>query len=507
MSTSPTEASAPKASIGRQVAFGAAWVMAGAMAGKAVGMGVQVVLGWVLVPEDFAIYAAALGLNLVAAALLDGGAERFLLRSGDSYGRVIAASTRIAYLANGLAGLAVLGIAAWAWWWRGDAVLAGVLGVMAVHAATRTPVSMLRTRLRHAMRFGTVARTEVVAIVFRGVLSVVLALSGLGAFAFVIPLVASLPVEWALLARQAKTLPKPACDGRADSVLDVLRSTRWIVAANTALTLAGRGDYLALTIAAPKVLGVYFFGFQLAVASMQLFMASFRSVLLPGLTGVGDDPVRLRAAARRAIGTVNLLLPPVCAALALLSPALVHLVWDGRWDESIVVVQAVALSTAVRAASPVGFALMEVHARWVRVAVLNAVDGASLIAVVFVGASIFGEDLAALVWLVAVQRALIGVTIQCSALRLIGVRPMSMLRWLGPGILALATGVLAVWFWGHWPSSANIDLADGVIGLSIFLAGWSTFVAVFERGQLRWGLELLRRRGRPRDPEMERSDD
>ncbi len=177
MSTSPTEASAPKASIGRQVAFGAAWVMAGAMAGKAVGMGVQVVLGWVLVPEDFAIYAAALGLNLVAAALLDGGAERFLLRSGDSYGRVIAASTRIAYLANGLAGLVVLGIAAWAWWWRGDAVLAGVLGVMAVHAATRTPVSMLRTRLRHAMRFGTVARTEVVAIVFRGVLSVVLALS------------------------------------------------------------------------------------------------------------------------------------------------------------------------------------------------------------------------------------------------------------------------------------------------------------------------------------------
>jgi O-antigen/teichoic acid export membrane protein len=494
MSTTPSEASAVKASIGRQVAFGAVWVMAGAMAGKAVGLGVQVVLGWVLVPEDFAIYASALGLNLVAAALLDGGTERFLLRSGDSYGRVIVASTRIAYLANGLAGLAVLGIAAWAWWWRGDAVLAGVLGVMAVHAATRTPVSMLRTRLRHAMRFGTVVRTEVVAMVFRGVLSAVLAMSGLGAFAFVVPLIASLPLEWALLARQVNCLPQPICDRRAESVRTVLRSTRWIVAANSALTLAARGDYLALTIAAPQVLGVYFFGFQLALASMQLFMVSFRSVLLPGLSRVGDDPARLRSATRRAIRTTNLVLPPVCACLALISPVLVHLVWKGRWDDSIVVIQAVALSTAFRAASPVAFSLMEARARWVRVAVLNVLDGLTLMATVFLAVWWSGADVASIVWLVALQRALIGVVIQSSALGLIRVGAVQSIRWLGSGMLATGIGLATAAAFGTWPDATNTDLGSGVTGVGLFGLGWTLFVAIFERDQIRWIVTLLRRR-------------
>lgn len=483
-------------SIGRQVALGVVWVVAGALAGKIVGVGVQVVLGWVLAPADFAIFASALGLNLVAAALLDGGAERFLLRSGDAYGRVIRAATRLAWLANTLAGVAVLGIAAWAWWWRRDDVLAGVLVVMAVQAAGRTPVSMQRIRLRHAMRFGVVARIEAAAIVFRGLLSVGLALLGLGAFAFVIPLVVSLPLEWVLLRRQSRDLPRRESDGPSDSIREVLRSTRWIVAANTALTLAGRGDYLALTIAAPGVLGPYFFGFQLAVASMQLFMASFRSVLLPGFSRVGDDPARLRSAARRAIGAVNLLLPPACAALAILAPAMVHMVWRGRWDDSIVVVQAVAISTAVRAASPVAFSLMEVRGRWARVAMLNTIDGATLVGTVLIGAWRFGEDLAALVWLVAAQRAAIGIAIQCSGLALVGVPPLAMARWLGSGLVATIGGVVAVAACGDVPGPSNTSAIDGFTRLAIFVAVWGVMVAAFERPRLRWVLDVLRHGGK-----------
>lgn len=481
-------------SIGRQVAVGAAWAVAGALAAKSVGVGVQIVLGWVLLKEDFAIYAAALGLNLVGAALLDGGTERFLLRSGDAYERAIVAATRLATSANVLAGVLVLGLALWAWGWRGDGTLAGVLLVMAIHASVRTPVSMERIRLRHAMRFGVVARVEVVAIVSRGALSVVLALLGLGAYSFVLPLVASLPLEWWMLHRQSRRLMRVNADGPPQSVGEVLRSTRWIIASNGALTLAGRGDYLALTIAAPSLLGAYFFGFQLAVASMQLFMASFRSVLLPGLARVGDDPVRLRSVARRAIGASNLLLPPACAALALLSPALVHFVWQGRWDDSIVVIQAVALSTAVRAASPVAFSLMEARARWIRVAVLNTLDGTTLMATVLLGAWWYGDDLAAIVWLVAVQRALISVAIQSSALLLIGVGPWRSIQWLGTGMLATGIGLAAAAGIGSWPDASNTDPRDGLACLALFVTAWGLFVGVFERAQIRWVLDLLRRK-------------
>lgn len=484
-------------SIGQRVARGAAWVVFGAMVGKLVGVAVQVVLGWVLLPEDFAIYASALGLNLVAAALLDGGIERFLLRSGEAYERVVDAAARLATIANLLAGALVLILAAWIWLSRDDGALAAVLLVMAASAAGRTPVSMERIRLRHAMRFAAVTRVEVVAIVFRGLLSIMLAILGFGPLSLVLPLVASLPMEWWLLRRHSQGLTRHPVDGPRESVRGVLRETRWIIASNTALTLAGRGDYLTLTIAAPAVLGPYFFGFQLVVASLQLFMASFRSVLLPGLSRVGDDPIRIRMVAKRAIGATNLLLTPACAVLALLSPALIHLVWMGRWDDSIVVVQAVALSTAVRAASPVAFALMEARSRWVRVAVLNAMDGASLIAAVLVAVWLFGEDLAAIAWLVAAQRALVGIIIQRSALGTIGVGRVQTMRWLGAGMIATAVGLLLASAAGEWPSAGNVDLRDALIKTALFLLGWACFVGMFERTQVRGLIDLLRR-GRSR---------
>jgi len=473
--------------------MGAASVAAGAMAGKAVGVFVQIALGWLLVPEDFAIYASALGLNLVTASLIDGGTGRFLLRSGEDYLRLVRPARKLAAMANGLSGVIVLGLSTWSWWYWGDGRLAAVLAVMACQTILTTPISMARIRLQHAMRFEAVARVEVTSIVLRGLMSVGLAALGFGPMAFVLPLPINLPIEWLLLSRAAGgALPDLPAAG--ESVRGVLRSTRWIIASNTAQTLAGRGDYLALTLAAPSILASYFFGFQLAAASVQLFMSSFRLVLLPGLSWVGDDLARLRTVARRAVGVANLVFPFACGGLLLLSPTVVDAVWAGRWNDSIVVIQAVALSTAMRAGTPVAFALMEARSKWIQVAVINAANGVSLIAVVLLTVAWFGSNLTAVVVAVALQRVMMGLVVQGVALRMIGVGGFSILRWIGSGPLAMASGLAMVLLVVDLPDAERTGGADGLVALALFLVGWSAFVLVFERRHLADVSTLLRRR-------------
>lgn len=489
---SPTSVTAPS-SVGRRVALGAASVAAGAMAGKTVGVFVQIALGWLLAPEDFAIYASALGLNLVTASLIDGGTGRFLLRSGEDYLRLVRPARKLAAIANVISGMIVLWIAAWSWWYWADGRLAAVLAIMAGQTILVTPVSMARIRLQHAMRFAAVARIEVISVVIRGLMSVGLAALGFGPMAFVLPLLINLPIEWMLLSRAAGgALPDAPAAG--ESVRSVLRSTRWIVASNTAQTLAGRGDYLALTLAAPSILASYFFGFQLAAASVQLFMSSLRLVLLPGLSWVGDDLTRLRTVARRAVGVANLVFPFACGGLLLLSPTVVDAVWAGRWNDSIVVIQAVALSTAMRAGTPVAFALMEARSKWIRVAVINAANGASLIAVVLLTVAWFGSNLTAVVVGVALQRVVMGFVVQGVALRMIGVGGLAILRWVASGPLAMASGLTVVLLVVDLPDAERTGVTDGLAALALFLVGWSAFVLLFERRHLADAVMLLRRR-------------
>ncbi len=81
----------------------------------------------------------------------------------------------------------------------------------------------------------------------------------------------------------------------------------------------------------------------------------------------------------RSIRLAAFLIAPGGVFIAIAGPAAVHLLWEGRWDESIPVVQAIVLSASMRGLAVVSGAGVEAAGRWRWRAALEAIDGLSLI--------------------------------------------------------------------------------------------------------------------------------
>jgi len=61
------------------------WATLGTITSKSASFGAQLVLGWTLEKEDFALYAIAISWSTIAFALRNGGTEKLLVQSGRRY--------------------------------------------------------------------------------------------------------------------------------------------------------------------------------------------------------------------------------------------------------------------------------------------------------------------------------------------------------------------------------------------------------------------------------------
>ena len=67
------------------VASGMLWATFGTLASKFASLAAQLVLGWVLSKEDFALYAIAISWSTIVLALRNGGTQRLLIQQGSKY--------------------------------------------------------------------------------------------------------------------------------------------------------------------------------------------------------------------------------------------------------------------------------------------------------------------------------------------------------------------------------------------------------------------------------------
>ena len=61
------------------------WATFGTLASKFASLAAQLVLGWVLSKEDFALYAIAISWSTIVLALRNGGTQRLLIQQGSKY--------------------------------------------------------------------------------------------------------------------------------------------------------------------------------------------------------------------------------------------------------------------------------------------------------------------------------------------------------------------------------------------------------------------------------------
>lgn len=375
--------------LARRTVRGLMWFLINVILGKGLSFASFIVLGWVLSKEDFGVYASAFALAAFAQVFRDGGVTYLLPQRGEAEFQRIAGPVFWMAAAFNLAVGAVLAAAAWpAAAYYDDPRIARILWIIALAVPLATPATVFTAVLQMRLRFDAASRIGIASSITRNVSIVILALAGAGPLSFVIPLVLVAVVEGALgylAVREAVWLRRP--DLRAWP--ELFSASRWLILTVIASAGINQGAYLALSaVAGPRVVGLFFFAYQLVLQIDALLNYAVGFVLLGAFSSIKESEQRQQAAAVRAARALALIATPATVGLAVVAAPFERLVWGGKWAEAVFAVQAIALFCAWRIVFAVPASATQARGLWKYNAALLIVGGLVTIAGITVAALI-----------------------------------------------------------------------------------------------------------------------
>ncbi len=365
-----------KTTLGSLAATGMVWATIGTIASKLASLSAQLVLGWVLSTEDFALYAIAISWSTIILALRNAGTQRFLIQKGSGgYDEFASICFKIALLFNGI-GFVLLAIAAPALSHLYESTsLNTIIWIIALALPLNTASLVFQAKLSSDMSFGKLTQINIWSAILRHGSMTAFALAGLGPLSFVLPLILIAVFEtvagWYSIGAwpSNRRLTWPA-------MRDVLRDSRWVMVTSLAGILVMNGDYLAISLLQNKeTLGIYYFGFQLSFSLAALFTNGVEAVMMPAFSRLHHDQERQKMAFFKAARILMLGATLACFALVLAATPLIHGLWGGKWDRAIPVVQLLALSLPVKLVVPLCRSLIEGRGEWKFVSKLLLADG------------------------------------------------------------------------------------------------------------------------------------
>jgi O-antigen/teichoic acid export membrane protein len=401
----------------------------------------------------------------------DGGTRKILIQRGGEYEAIGRGAFQISLLFNALAATLLATASPLLERFFDAAGLAPLLWVVAGSILLSTLGTVQRSKLAIDMRFRTLAVLGTSSALLRQLSSIAFALMGFGAMSFVLPLLLTAVFEavctWVIVG----WVPR----GAALSwrlFRDLLLQSRWVMFGAFALSLMLQGDYLAVgRLEDTHVLGIYFFAFQLTASVATLFTTGMDSVLLPTMAKLKEDQARQVNAFRRTVRVLTMAAAPCSVGLALISPALISVLWRGKWDAAIAPAQVLSLSIVTRLLVPAAISLVESHGRWKLRSSLMLVDGVATVAFACIGAYL-GEALSIAAW-VSIGGAVMTL-MYCAAAGRVMSLPMSRIiaDTLPPVVIAATAGAGAVVLAGMLPSHSLVRTAAAALSFTLlFLIG------------------------------------
>ncbi|MDR3450294.1 MAG: oligosaccharide flippase family protein [Alphaproteobacteria bacterium] len=343
----PLESDLPVDSIGKKSASGIMWTTALNIGGRALSNLIsQLVLARVLLPEDFGVVGLAYTISGFFSVLTGFGIEQVFQQRRP---RMHMWATQAFALSLGLATTVAVAMAVYA-----------PIGARLYHnpevtklvwvVALSLPLSALGTvptaQLKSLLRFKFLAVYSSIELIASQTLTVALALYGMGALSFVLPLPLAALIRAIVFWRVAPMHLRPRRRARGWRRM----MSRGVAAFGVSIvnTSIGQGDYVTLGLIAPApVVGIYYFAFKLAAQPVMLLAGNFMGVLRPALVAMSGDPTRQCNAALKTGKLLGLLTAPLCLMQAAVAEPLLHLLFGERWNASIPLVQILSLGLSI----------------------------------------------------------------------------------------------------------------------------------------------------------------
>jgi O-antigen/teichoic acid export membrane protein len=347
----------PQTPVGGMQSMALAHVLA-----RLAGLAGQLALGWLLTPNDFGVYALAVGISGVVTALRNGGTTQILVTRPASYAKNAGLYFRVSLAFNFTAAALLMIVAAAVY--RHKPALAIILVGIGASFPIGTRAALLRGELTIGGKFRELSVIDFASAVAWQLSVCCLAWLGFGAMSFAVPPVLQAIVETALTWMYASKVPNITKHSRGE-YLHLMRDTRWIMLSALVLTFSTTGDYFAVGILADlPTTGAYFFAFQFAASLATPINASIEVVLPTFLATARDQPERQRAIYRTATNFVLLLVVPATVAFALISRPIVALAWNGKWDYAIPAIQLLVVCTPAWLLVNIARALLDARGLW-----------------------------------------------------------------------------------------------------------------------------------------------
>lgn len=347
----------------------------------------QFVTGAVLTETDFGLFAITLFFATVAVSALSALRPLLIerLTRGDSVDSLWRAGLYL-MLAFAAATMALSGPIS-SWLDKPDAQ--PVLLAMAPTIPLQYAMLIGSARLAAQLRFKESSRIFTASATARHVSTIVFALLGFGAYSLVLPIFIEVLVEGTLLWKA--TGRPPALRGELRGLRARYGSTLpWLALTAVALAASLSGDYLAIgPFESTTVVGLYFFAYSLSAALTQPFTMVATNVLVPSFASVKDND-RLQSSYLHAVSLLLVATGITFSGVALLGGNVVDLVWDGKWNGSIVAMVLISAGTPFRILQPTCFSLLQSQGLWKNHSALITLNGVLAVGSAVVGAMVGG---------------------------------------------------------------------------------------------------------------------
>jgi O-antigen/teichoic acid export membrane protein len=478
--------------VGETVGRGMAHLLVTTGAGKLLNFVAQIILGKVLLKDDFGVFAIASAISLAVRAFQDSGVRELLVQRGRAaYVTTSGQAFWLAVLVNCLAASLLLVCAPLIASIYGESQLTYLLWIVALWIPLGTPWSIFSARLSLDMRFKNIAQVQLAMAFVQHVGSIVFALAGLGAISFVLPLplMAIIAGVWGFLITHEKPWVQRFSGAAARALFS---QSKWIIATSVVYAVLQQGDYAILGLILPQsILGIYYFSYQIPAQIGVLLASSLHTVLLPAFVRISEDSTRVRDALLRALRVLALLGAPITTAVAIGFEPLETLLWGGEWERAVGPTRAFAFLFLFRLTLDVPKAHLLARGRFRFLTAAMTVMSVGLLVAAAVGGMLYRDNAAGVAAVVSVYLAAATLGLLLVSLRDVEVEPAGILGAVFPAwAVAVAAAAVALIFREMFLQDVHPawDLCiTAVVNWTLFIVGARTLLT----GHIKEALSVL----------------
>lgn len=391
--------------LARAAGRGFSWMSLSLVAGKVLILIAQGVLAWFLTQEELGLLAIVAGVAACVKIFHDAGVPQVIVQRGaESFDRLQGA---VFWIGMGISLIGGVGLAVAApsiASFYGDQRLTPLLQVVALTLPLGAPASTLRAKLQIDLRFRVISMLSVGKFAVRSLGMIVLAWLGYGLMCFVLPLVAMAAFEVVFAWIAVRVVPwRHGPQFRQWPGL--LRNSFWVVFATVAKAFARNGDYFVLGRMLPKaIVGPYFIAYLVTSQITGLIALNLRHVLFPVMTHMVDQPARQAQAMTRSMRVLVLVAAPASMLVALTIEPVEQLIYGGKWEAAVPLVQIFALVSPILMLTDISHAALIAKGHFRRSALLTLAEGIWFTGSAWLAVTLEGTDITRVaLWIFGLQ--------------------------------------------------------------------------------------------------------